>query len=300
MRALFLALAPVFLIGAAQPVATPVNPLTIQDDDFARHRDPATWRDLSVSRIAFTEERTTWRLWRIENRARPNGPLWFVPHDNENAGFEAALVAVRKYGGTIVAADAGVAPGHDGERMNRAVAFGRPVDPNRHFHDGLPLYQGAVLGAVAKGAWPIIALHTNSKGYDPTDSHCPRDGDTSGRGVISIRYCDDVLQPSASKERAYPWDDDDTVAFATWRGSGRREDAFCGQQMVADDFNVVFERVMNTDGSLSNYAVLRGLPYLNFETLDLGLEPAELAKSRDRLMWIVDRVMAGCAKRRPD
>lgn len=40
--------------------------------------------------------------------------------------------------------------------------------------------------------------------------------------------------------------------------------------MVGADFNVVQERVVTSDGSLSNYAVLHGLAYLNFETLDRG------------------------------
>jgi hypothetical protein len=296
-----IALASLALIGAAPSPfkVTTVDPLKVQDDDFARHRDPAEWRGLKVSRIEFSEERAHWRLWRITDPTRPTGPLWFVPHDNENAGFEAALVSIRKYGGTMIAVDAGIAPGHDGERLNRAVAFGRPIDPNRNFHDGLPLYGAEVLGAVTRGAWPIIALHTNTPGYDPRGSKCPPLGDTSGTGVISIRYCDDVLTPSISQSRAYPFDDDDTVAFATYLASGKPSDAFCHDQMLAADFNVVHERVANTDGSLSNYAVLRHLPYLNFETQDLGLAPAELAKARDRLTWIVDRAMTMCGARKP-
>ena len=297
-----LALAALALTGA-QPApdvrSTRVDPMTVQDDDFARHRDPAEWRGLTVHRLDFREERATWRLWKVENRARPDGPLWFVPHDNENAGFEAALVAVRKYGGTIIAADAGVAAGHDGERMNRAVAFGRPIDPNRNFHDGLPRYAHQVLAPLAAGAWPIIALHTNSRGYNPEGSKCPPLGDTSGQGVISIRYCDDVLTPSASTRQDYPFDDDDTVAFATYLATRGPSDAFCRDEMVAADWNVVQERVGNTDGSLSNYAVLRGFAYLNFETQDLGLAPAELAKARDRLVWMIDRALGMCGGKRP-
>ena len=70
---------------------TRVDPLSVQDDDFARHRDAGEWRGLRVDRIDFRVERATWRLWRIADTAHPHGPLWFVPHDNENAGFEAAL-----------------------------------------------------------------------------------------------------------------------------------------------------------------------------------------------------------------
>ena len=88
MRRWFLAL-PVWLAlaGIAPEPAIrgeAVDPLTIADDDFARHRDPATWRGLSVSKIEFREERGSWRLFRVANVKNPRGPLWFVPHDNED------------------------------------------------------------------------------------------------------------------------------------------------------------------------------------------------------------------------
>jgi hypothetical protein len=268
-----------------------VDPLTVEDDDFARHRDPAEWRGLAVSRIEFREERAAWRLWRIANLRHRRGPLWFVPHDNENAGFEAALVVVRKYGGTLVAVDAGVAD--DGMRMNRAVDYGRPVDPNRNFDSALPGYARRILADLARGM-PIIALHTNAPGFDPSESRCNQ-SDPRGRGVISIRYCDDVLTPSPSRSRIWPWDDDDTVAFATFRAGQDRANAFCAQQMVVADFNVVFERVVTSDRSLSNYAVLHGLKYLNFETLDRGDGEADLAEGRNRLVHIVERALAMCA-----
>lgn len=291
-------LAAPLLLGVYDPVAvTRVDPLTVQDDDFARHRDPSQWRGLKVTSIAFTEERATWRLWRIEDPRRPRGPLWFVPHDDENAGFEAALVAIRKYGGTIIAVDSGLMPEHDGTRRNRAVAFGRSIDPNRNFHDGLPAYPRQVLNAVTRGAWPIIALHTNSPGFEIARSTCPQPGSRQGEGIISIRYCSATLRPSPSKSRAYPFDDDDSVAFATYRATQSPDDAYCARQMVDADFNVVFERVVNSDGSLSNYAVLHGLSYLNFETQDRGLEPTALAGARDRLTWMIDRAMGMCGGR---
>lgn len=282
------------LLAAYDPgpvTTTRVDPLTEQDDDFARHRSPATWRGLTVERIDFAEERATWRLYRIADPRRRQGPLWFVPHDDENAGFEAALVAVRRHGGTLIAVDS------DGTRRNARVAFGRSIDPNRNFHDGLPRYPSQVLAAVNKGAWPIIALHTNSPGYEGNRSTCNRGGKTDGDGIISIRFCNAVLSPSASRERRYPFDDDDTVAFATYRATQSPSAAFCRDAMVRADWNVVQERVVNSDGSLSNFAVLRGLDYLNFETTETGLEPGALAAARDRLTWMIDRAMAMCGPR---
>jgi hypothetical protein len=268
-----------------------VDPVTVQDDDFARHRDSTEWKGLAVTRIEFREERAAWRLWRIHNVRHARGPLWFVPHDNENAGFEAALAAVRTYGGTLIAVDAGVA--EDGYRLNRAVDYGRPVDPNRNFDTALPGYARRILANLKPGM-PIIALHTNAPGFDTGESRCNQ-SDPSGSGVISIRYCDDTLRPSPSQRRAWPWDDDDTVAFATHRTGQSPGTAFCRDEMVAADFNVVQERVVASDGSLSNYAVLHGLDYLNFETLDRGDGAEGLAEGRRRLMHIIDRALAMCA-----
>jgi len=65
--------------------------------------------------------------------------------------------------------------------------------------------------------------------------------------------------------------------------------------MIAADFNVVQERVVESDRSLSNYAVLHGLDYLNFETLDRGDGADGLAEGRRRLVRIIDRALAMCA-----
>lgn len=273
---------------------TPVDPLTLADDDFARHRDPADWRGLSVSQIEFREERGAWRLFRIANVRKPRGPLWFVPHDNENAGFEAALAGVRKHGGVVVAVDSGIA--EDGRRRNGAVDRGRPIDPNRNFRDGYPRYANTVLANYRNGARPVIALHTNSPGFDSSASRCNQ-SDRPGRGEVSIRFCDDVMQPHPSQSRDWPFDDDDTLAYVPWRSGTSPSTAWCGRTLAAADFNVVFERVAVSDGSLSNYALLRGLDYVNFETQERGLDPAALAESRSRLTAMIDRALKLCTRR---
>lgn len=271
--------------------SVPVDPLTIQDDDFARHRDPETWRGLAVTQIEFREERGAWRLFRIANVKKPRGPLWFVPHDNENAGFEAALAGVRTYGGVVIAVDSGIA--EDGKRRNEAVDRGRPIDPNRNFRDGTPLYANTILADYHRGARPIVALHTNQPGFDPSDSGCNR-SDPPGRGEVSIRFCSDVMQPQASQARDWPFDDDDSLAYVAFRSGRSPFSAWCGKALALADFNVVFERVTVSDGSLSNYALLRGMDYVNFETQERGLDPARLAESRNRLTAMIDRAMDLC------
>lgn len=272
---------------------TPVDPLALADDDFARHRDPAEWRGLAVTRVEFREERGAWRLYRIANLRKPRGPLWFVPHDNENAGFEAALAGVRKHGGVVFAVDSGIV--EDGKRRNGAVDRGRPIDPNRNFRDGYPRYAETILADYARGARPIIALHTNSPGFDTDASRCNQ-SDRPGRGEVSIRFCDDVMQPRPSQRRAWPFDDDDSLAYVAWRNGTSPATAWCGRALAEADFNVVFERVAVSDGSLSNYALLRGMDYVNFETQERGLDPAALAEARDRLVAMADLALKRCRR----
>ena len=77
---------------APQRIVTPVDPPTMGTDDFTRLADPSLWDGLTVTRVEFRDDRAFWRLYRIDNARKPTGPLWFVPHDNENAAFQAALL----------------------------------------------------------------------------------------------------------------------------------------------------------------------------------------------------------------
>lgn len=294
LRRAFLALAAPLLLGIADSPAVTVDPLTLTaDDDFARHRNPAEWRGLRVEQVEFSEGSTRWRLWRIVNTTRPKGPLWLVLHDNESGAFDAALVAVRAYGGTMVAVDSGISPGHDGQRFNNAVdRRDPPVDPNRNFDPAVPLYAAHVLGSWQPGDGPVFALHTNTKGFDTRGSRCNAT-DRPGNGVISIRYCDARYTPHPSLARAFPFDDDDTLVFVPHAVGSDPAKAFCWE-LWKSDYNIVEETVADSDRSISNYAVPRGFDYLTLETLDSGTAPAALAGQRDRLVAMIDRAFEAC------
>ena len=58
------------------------------DDDLARHSgDVAFLEGLKVSETRFSEAGFNWHLIRFVNGAKPEGPIWAVPHDDENAAF---------------------------------------------------------------------------------------------------------------------------------------------------------------------------------------------------------------------
>ncbi|WP_375398301.1 hypothetical protein [uncultured Sphingomonas sp.] len=277
-------------------IVTPVDPLTLASEDFVRLRIPGLWDGLTVSRIEFRDGRAFWRAYRIANARRPDGPLWFVPHDDENAAFEAAVGAVRSWGGVLIAVEEARSVNAPDTRENGDVALGLPIDPNRNFRDDQPDYAGAMLADLGDPARMIIALHTNAPGFGAGASspQCPPD-DAGGRGEISILVCNDTYRPRRSVRRDWPFDDTDSVAIVPYRRGGAPYDAFCARRLVAADMNVQFERVVSSDGSLSNYAVTRRLPYLNLETRDRGSDAYGMADARNRMTRMIDLVMMQCA-----
>lgn len=279
--------------AAPAPVARePIDPLTVADADFARHRDPTLWRGLSVTRLAVEEGPVSWRMFRIANDARPDGPLWVVTHDNENATFAAMLVALRSYGGVAIVIDSGASDDDDSARFNWFTG-GRPIDPNRHFFDRNPGYVGAVLGDLGPGRRLIVALHTNEPSFDPGLTGCGGERG-QGRGNISIRLCSQRWHPVAAPVRRWPFDDDDSLALVPYLANRPQASAMCGTALVAAGYNVMFERVAPSDGSLSNYAVQHGLRYVNVETRERGSSPDGIAAARDRLVAMIDGVMERC------
>jgi len=264
-----------------------IDPLTIDDEDFARHRDPHEWTGLSVRRLIFSDGEINWTVWRIVNEQRRDGPLWVLPHDNENATFDAVLVALHSYGGIAMAID------DRAGRMNYDATSGASVDPNRHFYDAIPLYAGRILADLGDPPRLIIALHTNTPGFDPSLSLCPIAG-LGGGGDISIRLCTARYIPHPSLTHPWPFDDDDTVALVPYAVDGDWRTGFCARQLSTAGFNLITERVATSDGSLSNYALFHGLQYINFETRERGSDAAGLADARSRLVAMIDRMMTLC------
>jgi hypothetical protein len=281
---------------APQRIVTPVDPLVMATDDFTRLADPALWDGLTVTRIEFRDDRAFWRLYRIDNLRKPDGPLWFVPHDNENAAFQAAIYAVRAYGGQVVAIEEARSIAGPDSRLNGDVAFGKPIDPNRNFRDETPGYAREILAGLGNPARMIVALHTNEPGYDSSQSTCgPQPPAYTGKGEISVLLCNDLYMPHPSIYAEWPFDDTDSVAIVSYPGSGGPGDGYCVRALADADMNIMLERVMTSDGSLSNFALFHGLPYVNLETQDRGPTPDGLGDARSRLLAMIGIVMDRCA-----
>jgi hypothetical protein len=239
-------------------------PAAVEDSSGTVQRNGAA---LSASALClelatFDEGPLHWRLLTVQNRAAPARVLWVVPHDNEGDAFDSALYGVRTYGGTIVAVKTG------GSRMNG------PQDPNRNFDAGTgrkcprqvarsPLYTRKVLQAWNRAA-PIIALHTNERGYQG-------DG-KGGRGTISISRETPGMVPFRAKA-AIGASPDDTIAYVASLQppqANRRLMAFV-TALNDKGINVAYEMVTpsRNDCSLSNYAALTNAPhYVDLEVME--------------------------------
>lgn len=232
-----------------------------RDGDIRRNLQTLAAPGLCARLEVFTEGKLRWVLQVIQNRGRPNGPLWVVPHDNENAAFDSAVHGLLRYGGTLIAVET------NGRRLN-----GRQ-DPNRNFDAGIgskcphqvarsPVYTERVL------RWwrtdqPIIALHTNEQGFE---------GDRQkGRGHISMAKAPKSAMPFRAVQPIESRSPDDTLVFvASTRAP--KDDPNLGQFVKALNergVHVLYEVVTaKNDCSMSNYAALSGIRnYVNVEVV---------------------------------
>jgi hypothetical protein len=205
--------------------------------------------ELCVSYDVFQEGGLTWVLHIIQNEKKRKGPLWAVPHDNENGAFDTAVQAVLEFGGAVVAVKT------SGQRFNGQQ------DPNRNFDAGTnmkceqqvaasPEYTRRFLRWKAPQQ-PIIALHTNEQGHN-TDGR-------GGRGSISIDRVEKNNFPfrAANPIGSSPSDTLIFVASIEPPPAHPKLEQFVND-LRANGVHVIYETVSGTrnDCSLSNYAAL--------------------------------------------
>ncbi|MEP1443354.1 MAG: hypothetical protein ABJK39_10135 [Hyphomicrobiales bacterium] len=238
-----------------------LDPSQVADPDIRGQR-----KALSSSKYCITETRVNegglnWKLHVIKNTKRP-GPLFVIPHDNENSAFPSAIYGLAKYGGTLVAVESG----------ERRVFKGQ--DPNRNFgttrsaaaacpkqRAPAPKYTNAIMQH-RKSGQPIIALHSNSNGWSGN----------GGSGTISINRNSRVMRPfitSIARSRRLA-DEDTLIVIASTKppGKDRRQARALEHFTKKAGVNVIYEYVKpsQNDCSLSNYVVLNNLgSYFNVE-----------------------------------
>ncbi|MDF1777342.1 MAG: hypothetical protein P1V13_15005 [Rhizobiaceae bacterium] len=212
---------------------------------------------------------TIWVFQSLKNRKLPDGPVWFLPHDNESTAFTAAIYAIGRYGGRIISI-----------QNNEDRYLGR-IDPNRNFGEtakeiancrrlkGVPAPEFSRFVYHYFSNEPIIlAMHNNSDG-----------------GGVSVNIKNTKVQGLMATDNTISRDPDDLVYVA---GSAEQ---FASREMQdrikklrASGLNLVLEKVdvRNNDCSFSNYAVLRKREYYNIDVQHNHLETQK--KMIDALM----------------
>ena len=208
--------------------------------------------DLCANRISFYEHGKKWNLILIRNTKQPNGPFWYLPHDNENSALDAAVYATKKYGGGFLAVEA------NGNRY----ASGK--DPNRHFNPSSTYTKTIfkIIDTFRKKGMPYLTLHSNKEGHK-------RYG---GDGTVSMRV-------ASSKTRSYPagkievgrkegLKDEDNLVYLAGKSINKEK----VNALNAMGVNVKYELVNGNsyDKSMSNYVALykNQYGYVNIEAED--------------------------------
>lgn len=223
-------------------------------------------RILKHKKFCITEKRLKeggldWRIFVIKNKKKKSGPLFVVPHDNENSAFSAGVYGLNKYGGTLVAIEAGERRIFKGQDPNRNFGTSRATSNRCRLQRApAPRYTHAMLKHL-KRRQPIIALHSNANGFSGN----------GGRGNISIKRKGGAIPFVSAIARSRRLKDEDTLIIlaSTKRPSqDRRLSRKVKYFTEKAGINVLYEHVTaaKNDCSLSNYAALNGLgPYFNIE-----------------------------------
>ncbi len=266
-------------------VSVQAEALQPHDDDIARNTGRAGFfNGIEISEYRFSENGFDWHIIRFANTNKPEGPLWMVPHDDENAAFDAMITAVKEHGGVGLAVNSGA--GSSRTQQGNGVCGVRAgtvtkCDPNRNFDAATPTFTAAFLNQRPDGQ-PVIALHTNSHGFS---------GDGSGgRGDITIldraAYQRGVAIPRQGglfavrpKPDMANYDTLGLAAFLAPAGKPSGDAAKCGQALANAGIHFWHEPVRTSDGSMSNYLVLNypEIQYFNAESraeIDLSVAAA--------------------------
>lgn len=232
-----------------------------------------------IYKVVFEEEKYPWEMLLITHPQHVKGAFWFLPHDDENTAFDAAVYAVNKYGGGFLAVMA------DNKR------YFKGQDPNRNFgdtkqtaktckqqHYPAPKYSSTVftiIDKLKKDGYPYLALHNNKNGWYGN----------GGEGSISMLTSSSIVRsykvPKDNNEHSRMNDEDNLIYIA---GKNKNPDKNKLDRLLQLGFNVKYEIVSekNNDCSLSNYIILNKETdsYYNIEAEHNDLETHKIMIDR--------------------
>lgn len=235
-------------------------PSDMRDKDVKRHAavlGPES--GLCLSDLDFEENGLKWQITVIDNTKQPNGPTIYLLHDNENAAFDTAIYSVLRYGGKVIAVEAGDSRTHQNQDPNRNFGMTKKATASckEMRKRPAPLFTQFLLDLRNPRISFFLTLHNNANGHTGN----------GGSGGISAARTSAVM--SGFMTEAAKTDEDDAILLAGTKPFEQERRA----KRAADFFlergvNVIYEHVIpeRNDCSFSNYVVLNGLgEYFNIE-----------------------------------
>jgi hypothetical protein len=250
-----------------------VDKVADKDGDFTRNAGLLSGAEFCIGEEKFRERRRRWTIQTVET-LQP-GPLWVVMHDDEDMAFDNAVLALRNYGGTLIAVETGGKRNQDGVDPNRNFS-GERIGCRKLGDDASPRFTGLFADRFDR-AQPIVALHNNTGERIPTGGH----------GHASMEDLPRDMQRKRAEDPEGPLAGDRTLVLLTALQSETAAAEQVADGLNAAGINVVIEAVKEKAGdcSLSNFAVLSGHERFVNVTVD--------EDEGDKQQKIVDAVMSG-------
>ena len=262
---------------------TSLNTLKKQNKDVKRNF--RALKNLCVKQIGFKEGKYNWKMLLVTHPKHSKGPFWFLPHDNENTAFDAAVYAVQKYGGGFLAVIAN----------DKRYFMGQ--DPNRNFGNTsktaktckkqkypAPKYSKIIFSIIdtfRARDLPYLALHNNKNGWYGN----------GGQGGVSVLRSSKLVQSYPAIKNIRKKDrglkDEDNLVYIAGRNNKPNQKKL--GKLLNLGLNTKYEIIdkAHNDCSLSNYVVLtiKTTNYYNIEAEHKDLSTHK--KMIDRVMKLV-------------
>ncbi|MEM8551407.1 MAG: hypothetical protein AAGF45_03445 [Pseudomonadota bacterium] len=226
-----------------------MDPSASSDQDVRRNSAAISNARLCVTQDSVTDGGLTWRFTIVSSRAR--GPVWYMPHDDETQAFDAAIYAVARYGGRLVAVDGNERRQYRGIDGNRHFARDRSAAARCGMRGPSTNYTRFVMGQF-RGQRHVLSIHNNTRG-----------------GGVSVNMRSAKNTGFRARGR---FSDPDHLVFIAGKQpiASSREGQTWRDRLLRAGLNVVYEHVTprNNDCSMSNYVALNdGRPYFNIEAV---------------------------------
>jgi hypothetical protein len=237
---------------------------------------------LCVNQITFSEGKYQWKMLLVTHPKYSKGAFWFLPHDDENSAFDAALYATQKYGSGFLAV------------MANDSRYFAGQDPNRNFgttpkiaktcpqqQAAAPIYtQGVfrIIDTYRSSNYPYLALHNNKDGWSGN----------GGEGGVSILNNTPTARsyPANNKvtDKSRGLEDEDSMVYIAGMAPSPSTPKLKALQKYGMNTKYEIVTASHNDCSLSNYIVLskRSSNYYNIET-----EHGDLATQKKMIDYLM-------------